>query len=1188
MKNCRCYLAILTLLLLIFVACNCANAEGIIIPSGVKTIEEEAFTGIKASSVTIPSSVETISSHAFASCTSLTDVYLPFQRVEIADDAFDALGITFHVYLGSDNEAWATQHGYSISYVSGDSETPSNPWGQVNDLIANEAVSTTADNPYYTHRLIVKTKSGYELPALDRYHPKTIVPIGGNRYVIQFENDTDASTCANALKAWSGQQYVNIDYFLSSTDSATGNSTPRSRAVTSNGINVNDPMGFGIYTNYLGSNVGNVTIAVIDSGVNADQVTCNVDRAKSYDFITNRSNAVSGFTSHGTMVAQTMCDAFGNLSNHLTIISYRIENPANSRISYIQMGEAILQAKADGADFVNISIAGESPYSTFQDNEFLRECINVFGASKVIAAGGNSATSVNNYIPAKYCTSVTGVKLENGELSRASGTALNADYGGFASTTSVAAPKITAALALVKLDSDTSHTFSKALINDNASQNGMPNLEKLAIQLVERITFSDYSNNETIILEVGDPLSIQYSAYPSNATVSTVTPTSSDNNVVKYKSHTTTHARFTANAPGTAEIIFTSDDGNAEARLNIQVIQLPDDVTIKGGTDELLYKGESIALSAELSPTNTTNQTIIWSSLNSSIARVSTVSEDTKSCVITQIGKGDVVITATAQANSEATDSITLHFTNVSSPSSIVITPAGGVSTIYKGKTTGTVQMIAQVYPTDADQTVEWTSSNTSVATIDINSGLVTAVGPGTTIITARAVTGNASGIYDGINVIQLPTSITVSGTTSIYVGNTTALSASIQPDNANDKSVSWESSNTSVATVSSTGVVTGVSEGTSQISAKSVADGSIAGSCYVTVSPATYTVTFDANSGYCNTSSKVVTFDSTYGDLPTPSRTGYSFTGWYTSSGNRVLSSTKVTTASNHTLYAYWRQNDYTLYYDANGGSVSPTSRTVTYDSTYGDLVTPTHPYCRFDGWFTSASGGAQVTNNTKVLTASNHTLYAHWTPYNFTYSIVYKSSNGTSLGSTTMTKAYGSSATVTPPAYAGYNTPSAQTVNWDSSSKTVPFTYTPSSVAFTTKSNLHFASTPEEKVSAEVQYQNRTANSVQLRIIMTITCKNGRNGYAHKLFGTCGNVSIPTTVIVKAGAWSTSSTSTRSSSGTTSWFTVPLTTTGQTSASLNVKVHLFDGSTDLNVSQPKKDWAKLEQTWSVAIPAY
>ena len=143
-----------------------------------------------------------------------------------------------------------------------------------------------------------------------------------------------------------------------------------------------------------------------------------------------------------------------------------------------------------------------------------------------------------------------------------------------------------------------------------------------------------------------------------------------------------------------------------------------------------------------------------------------------------------------------------------------------------------------------------------------------------------------------------------------------------------------------------------------------------------------TYTVYFDANGGSVSTSSKTVTYGETYGTLPTPTRTGYTFSGWYTASsgGSKVTSSTTVTTASDHTLYAHWTANTYTVSFNANGGSVSTSSKTVTYGSTYGTLPTPTLTGHSFDGWYTSANGGSKVTSSTTVTTASNHTLYAHW----------------------------------------------------------------------------------------------------------------------------------------------------------------------------------------------------------------
>lgn len=70
----------------------------------------------------------------------------------------------------------------------------------------------------------------------------------------------------------------------------------------------------------------------------------------------------------------------------------------------------------------------------------------------------------------------------------------------------------------------------------------------------------------------------------------------------------------------------------------------------------------------------------------------------------------------------------------------------------------------------------------------------------------------------------------------------------------------------------------------------------------YAVFTPKTYTVTFNANGGTTPTASKTVTYNSTYGTLPTPTRSGYTFDGWYTttSGGTKITSSTTVQITSN------------------------------------------------------------------------------------------------------------------------------------------------------------------------------------------------------------------------------------------------------------------------------------------------
>ena len=148
----------------------------------------------------------------------------------------------------------------------------------------------------------------------------------------------------------------------------------------------------------------------------------------------------------------------------------------------------------------------------------------------------------------------------------------------------------------------------------------------------------------------------------------------------------------------------------------------------------------------------------------------------------------------------------------------------------------------------------------------------------------------------------------------------------------------------------------------------------------YAHYSPITYTVSFNSNGG-SSVSSKSVTYGTSYGTLPTPSRNGYTFAGWYTaaSGGTQITSSSTMNTNANITLYAHWSPKSFTVSFDSNGGS-AVSSKSVTYDSTYGTLPTPTRNGYTFVGWFTAASGGSQVTSSTKVTITGNQTLYAHW----------------------------------------------------------------------------------------------------------------------------------------------------------------------------------------------------------------
>ena len=155
------------------------------------------------------------------------------------------------------------------------------------------------------------------------------------------------------------------------------------------------------------------------------------------------------------------------------------------------------------------------------------------------------------------------------------------------------------------------------------------------------------------------------------------------------------------------------------------------------------------------------------------------------------------------------------------------------------------------------------------------------------------------------------------------------------------------------------------------------------------TVTPPTYyTVTFNANGGSVSPTSRSVASGAAVGTLPTPTRSGYTFAGWWTaaSGGSQVSASTKV--YGNKTYYAHWTKGSgYTVTFDARGGSLGSANktRTVASGSAVGELPTPTHASVegsentwdyKFLGWYTAPNQGIQIKSGTIVQ--SDVTYYA------------------------------------------------------------------------------------------------------------------------------------------------------------------------------------------------------------------
>ena len=208
-------------------------------------------------------------------------------------------------------------------------------------------------------------------------------------------------------------------------------------------------------------------------------------------------------------------------------------------------------------------------------------------------------------------------------------------------------------------------------------------------------------------------------------------------------------------------------------------------------------------------------------------------------------------------------------------------------------------------------------------------------------------------------------------------------------------------------------GWFTAASGGT-QISSTTTVTGNVTYYAHWTATKRSYTATFNGNGGSTPSPSSITKkYNTALGTLPTCTRTGYTFLGWYTaSSGGTKISTTTVVT-KDITYYAQWSINSYTLTFNPNGGTVTPTSKNLEYNSAYGTLPTPTrasdaqYTYT-FAGWYTAATGGTQVTTNTKMA-AKDTTVYAHWTSNTRSYTVSYQTTYGT-LNRTSQSVAYNS----------------------------------------------------------------------------------------------------------------------------------------------------------------------------------
>ena len=144
------------------------------------------------------------------------------------------------------------------------------------------------------------------------------------------------------------------------------------------------------------------------------------------------------------------------------------------------------------------------------------------------------------------------------------------------------------------------------------------------------------------------------------------------------------------------------------------------------------------------------------------------------------------------------------------------------------------------------------------------------------------------------------------------------------------------------------------------------------------------YTVNFDAQGGVASPTSTTVIYNTAIGDLPVATKSNYDFVGWNTQAGGGgtyYSSSTVYSIASSTTVYAQWTGSNYIINFDAQGGTVSSSTKSVVYGQAIGALPVPTKTNYTFLGWNTVSDGsGSFYSSSENYTVGGNTTLYAIW----------------------------------------------------------------------------------------------------------------------------------------------------------------------------------------------------------------
>ncbi len=305
-------------------------------------------------------------------------------------------------------------------------------------------------------------------------------------------------------------------------------------------------------------------------------------------------------------------------------------------------------------------------------------------------------------------------------------------------------------------------------------------------------------------INVGDSITLNPIITPENTTNKVVTWQSSNNDIATVS----TNGVVKGLKKGSVTITVKTSNGKQDQSTvtiydkKIDVSKIDINITNKN-----IEVGDSFKITSTITPNNATNKNVTWQSSNDKVAIVD------QNGSVKGVGPGSATLTAITHNGKGAECHLTVTG-KIIAVSSITLN-SNNLSMFEGDKTT----LKATINPSNStNKNIKWISSSSKIATVDQN-GAVVAVGVGTTTITAT-IEGKSSSCTVKVSAKTVAVTAVVLNkiNASMYVGDNIQLMGTVSPSNATNKSISWRSSNTSIATVDASGKVTAKSPGTAKI----------------------------------------------------------------------------------------------------------------------------------------------------------------------------------------------------------------------------------------------------------------------------------------------------------------------------------------------------------------------------------